>query len=153
MCKTLKNLFKRKKNKPTPIYYKTYYSTSLDEQIRTEINNWRESWGLSRLRQDISIVDDIAGAHANWLYDQNLTDKEFEERCHDGFPTREEQIKLRYSNTTRIGENIAGNFHVPDMVVKAWGESQSHADIMSGDYTHVAIATCAGYVVTIYTKR
>jgi uncharacterized protein YkwD len=147
------NFFRRKKAVIKKIFYKKYTSNEFDMKILQTINNYRESVGLNRLFYD-EFTSDVCFSQLEFLILKLITSQEeFKKYGHYYFQGRSDQLKLVYGEDTRVGENLGWNMREPMSYLEAWKDSESHNEVLNGDFNHIGIASNNKYVITIYIKK
>jgi uncharacterized protein YkwD len=99
-----------------------------DLKVIAEINVLRQLNGLNRLVPD-SILFSLAGSHSSVMAKECIA-------SHDGYGDRCEIMKPK-----RIGEVVAFGYIMPESVVNAWTESESHkACLLNEIYTKIGVS-------------
>ncbi len=123
--------------------------TSLESEILTGVNKYRESIGMKAL----SRVDEVtyqADDHTVYMTSNEVVN-------HDNF-------NVRYSNLVStvgaksVAENVAFGYGNADAVVKAWIASEGHRVNIEGDFTHFGISVDKdkngkNYFTNIFMRR
>jgi len=152
IVKYLSSLFSPKKVKTVIKEYKDYITKEHDINIFKEINQYRQSKGLSFVENAPRNITNIIGEHAVWLSDKVSSKEDVEIFAHWYAYDRFEQIKLRTSDKVRCGEVVAYGYTHPKSVVYGWDGSVGHKEILNGDFNYVAIASEGKCVVAIFYK-
>ena len=152
IVKYLSSLFSPKKLKTVLKEYKDYITKEHDINIFKEINQYRQSKGLSSVENAHVNITNIIGEHVYWLDDRVSSKEDVKIFAHWNNYDRFEQIKLRTSDKVRCGEVVAYGFAQPKSVVYGWDSSSRHKEILNGDFNYVAIASEGKCVVAIFYK-
>lgn len=152
MLKCILSLFKKKKREITRKTYKVYDLTSWDLQLFDAINTFRKSKGLPEFLIAPPIVDDITYSHVVWM-SNNIFDREiFEERGHDYFQDRVDQIQLRFKGVD-VGETVSYNLINPMSIISAWDKSPEHSPLLnSTKFTHLSVVRLGLFASAMYIK-
>ncbi|MCW9037297.1 MULTISPECIES: CAP domain-containing protein [Altibacter] len=97
------------------------------EEILDLINAHRRSIGLSDIQKDQQYASAYAVDHTQYMID-------IEQINHDNFGIRSQALKQRGAQV--VGENVAYGYETAASVVSAWLNSESHRNIIEGNYTH-----------------
>lgn len=121
----------------------------IEIQILELINEHRISLGLNPLNS-LSIVKSVAATHTDYMIEVNSVN-------HDGFFQRKASLEQN-ANAKAVSENVAYAYSTAQSVVKAWLNSESHKEVIEGDYTDFDIsaeqnADGKWYYTNIFIKR
>ncbi len=98
----------------------------IEVEILELINTHRISSGLSAL-SDMSTIKAQAHGHTDYMVVQ-------QEVSHDNFYQRKQNLES-YVGAKKVGENVAYAYSSAESVVNAWINSDSHRQVIEGDYT------------------
>lgn len=131
----------------------TYTEAPQAKQIEIEIleliNNHRITIGLNPLT-NMSDIKAQAYSHTNYMVDIGSV-------SHNGFHQRKNNL-IANVGATKVGENVAYAYSSPASVVNAWINSDTHRDVLEGDYTDFDIsaekdADGRWYYTNIFIKK
>lgn len=121
----------------------------IEIEILELINNHRLTIGLNPLNNmnDIKVQ---AYSHTNYMVDIGSV-------SHNGFHQRKNNL-IANVGATKVGENVAYAYSSPASVVNAWINSDTHRDVLEGDYTNFDIsaekdADGRWYYTNIFIKK
>lgn len=97
------------------------------DAILVLVNEHRASVGLAEIARDQQYASAYAVDHTQYMIDMKRIN-------HDNFGTRSEALKQRGAKV--VGENVAFGYNSAEAVVNAWLNSESHRNIIEGNYTH-----------------
>jgi uncharacterized protein YkwD len=103
----------------------------IEIEVLELINTHRISIGLNPL-ENMTDIKAQAYGHTNYMVDTG-------EVSHNGFYQRKNNL-INNVGATRVGENVAYAYSSPQSVVNAWINSDSHRDVLEGDYTNFDIS-------------
>jgi len=91
------------------------------------INEHRATLNLSPILVDRNLATDHAVLHTQYMMAAD-------EISHDNFGQRSQA--LIQNGAQSVGENVALGYLSAETVVNAWLQSESHRDVIEGNYTH-----------------
>lgn len=103
----------------------------LQEEIFDLINQHRQTAGMGSLEY-LDLAYQQANLHTNYMVNQNKV-------SHDNFYSRESFL-VAHAGADEVAENVAYAYTTATGVVNAWLASDSHRQVIEGDFTHVGIA-------------
>ena len=104
---------------------------AIEIEILELLNNHRITIGLNTLG-DLSKIKATAYSHTDYM-------REKQEVSHDNFYLRSNSLKNN-PGATKVGENVAYGYSSAQSVVNAWLNSESHREIIEGDFTNFDIS-------------
>ncbi len=121
----------------------------IEIEILELINNHRITIGLNPLNS-MNDIKAQAYSHTNYMVDTGAV-------SHNGFHQRKNNL-IANAGATKVGENVAYAYSSPASVVNAWINSDTHRDVLEGDYTNFDIsaeqdAEGRWYYTNIFIKR
>lgn len=118
-------------------------------EILNLVNAHRTSLGLPAVVKDQQYASAYAVDHTQYMI-------EMQEINHDHFNVRSEALKSNGAIT--VGENVAFGYNSAEQVVQAWLNSNSHRNIIEGNYTHSGFGVIAAqgnryYFTQLFYKK
>ena len=121
----------------------------IEIEILELINDHRIALGLNSL-ESLKDIKTQAYGHTNYMVDVG-------EVSHNGFFQRKNYL-VQNDGATKVGENVAYAYNSAESVVNAWINSDSHREVLEGDYTDFDISAEKDengywYFTNIFIKR
>ena len=103
----------------------------IEIEIMEKINDHRISIGLSPL-ESMTTIKAVAFGHTDYMIDRNQV-------SHDNFYARRNSL-VNNAGALNVGENVAYAYSTAQGVVNAWLNSESHKNVIEGDFTNFDIS-------------
>lgn len=114
---------------------------TMANEILSMVNAHRSTLNLEPIKLDRRTATAYAVMHTEYMIDN-------ERISHDGYAQRSQA--LLSEGALRVGENVARGYRSAEDVVNAWLNSQTHRNVIEGDYTHSGFGVMQDFRGTYY---